>query len=78
MHARRQFLPASAAENALHKAKGDELKGPALAEWENTRDVRPRLLVLGSGWGAHALVKVSARSFLVSCLFSLFLVGYIL
>ena len=29
-----------------------------LAAWEDPTDTRPRLLVMGSGWAAHALVKI--------------------
>ena len=29
-----------------------------LAQWEDESDTRPRLLVVGSGWAAHALVKI--------------------
>jgi NADH dehydrogenase FAD-containing subunit len=29
-----------------------------LAAWEDDKDPRPRILVIGSGWGAHALVKI--------------------
>lgn len=29
-----------------------------LSAWEDATDERPRLLVIGSGWGAHALTKV--------------------
>ena len=29
-----------------------------LAQWEDESDARPRLLVVGSGWAAHALVKI--------------------
>jgi ornithine cyclodeaminase/alanine dehydrogenase-like protein (mu-crystallin family) len=30
----------------------------ALGAWQDASDVRPRLLVLGAGWAAHALIKV--------------------
>ena len=30
----------------------------SLATWDDPNDPRPRLLVLGSGWAAHALVKI--------------------
>ena len=30
----------------------------SLASWDDDTDPRPRLLVLGSGWAAHALVKI--------------------
>ena len=29
-----------------------------LESWEDPEDTRPRLLVIGSGWAAHALVKI--------------------
>ena len=29
-----------------------------LSAWEDESDTRPRLLIIGSGWGAHALVKI--------------------
>ena len=29
-----------------------------LEAWEDATDPRPRLLIIGSGWGAHALVKI--------------------
>ena len=29
-----------------------------MATWDDPNDPRPRLLVLGSGWAAHALVKI--------------------
>ena len=29
-----------------------------LLPWEDTTDPRPRLLILGTGWAAHALAKV--------------------
>ena len=29
-----------------------------LTAWEDESDTRPRLLIIGSGWGAHALVKI--------------------
>ena len=35
--------------------------GGALGAWRDATDPRPRVLVLGSGWAAHALIKVGGR-----------------
>lgn len=40
------------------KPKGGVATPGALDAWHDKLDTRPRLLVLGTGWGAHALVKV--------------------
>ena len=53
LHARRQFIDERDAGNQEVSNSVD-----VLAAWNAQDDERPRLLVLGSGWGAHALVKI--------------------
>ena len=61
LHVKRQvFEPPK--NQAFFSNTDDESGGlnPLSAAWEAPNDVdrRPRLVVLGSGWAAHALIKV--------------------
>jgi hypothetical protein len=43
-------------------AVGSSGSAGTLREWTSMSDPRPRVLVLGSGWAAHALAKVRTNS----------------
>lgn len=36
----------------------DTVGNNCLSQWNDPNDARPRVLVIGSGWGAHALIKI--------------------